>query len=301
MNSRQIELFLSVAECLNFTRASQENHVSQPTVSRQIAQLEEEWGVELFYREQNTVRLTAAGSAIAAELKLMSKQFHALLDTVRDTKESVSGNLTIGHLNYLNTDVFVYAIIAEFSKRYPNVKIKVQSASFPALKEGLINGDYDLIFIYSLDLCFVKNVQHINCCPVSHMIAISSTHPLADQKETHLSDLSGETFLLPESQWQKNRENDIRNICKRFHIENIRIQNTSSIEDMMVHVRAGTGIALVTSDNSCFFDSRYLCIPVPDIGASNYIAAVWSANRKSGIISAFTDLINKRISSSDEQ
>lgn len=60
MNSHQIELFLSVAKHLNFTKASEKNHVSQPTTSRQIAQLEDEWGVELFTRNQNTVRLTAA-------------------------------------------------------------------------------------------------------------------------------------------------------------------------------------------------------------------------------------------------
>lgn len=297
MNSRQIELFLSVAKHLNFTKASEENHVSQPTASRQIAQLEEEWGVELFYRDQNTVRLTAAGSAIAAELTRMQDQFDTLLSTVKDTKESVRGSLSIGYLSYLNTDIFVYPLITEFAKRYPNVKVTVEPAIFSVLGEGLTRGDFDVIFIYSLDLCFVRRVRHINCCPVSHMIAMSSSHPLASKKDIQPSDLSGETFLLPESRWRKSRENDVLKVCKRCGIENVRFGSASSVEDVITKVRNGAGVALVTSDNPCFFDSRYVCIPVPDVGAANYIAAVWSTAYRNPVIPVFTELAAERVSS----
>lgn len=297
VNSRQIELFLSVAKHLNFTKASEENHVSQPTASRQIAQLEEEWGVELFYRDQNTVRLTAAGSAIAAELAQMQGQFNTLLASVKNTRESVSGSLSIGYLSYLNTDIFIYPLITEFAKRYPNVKVTVEPAVFSVLGEGLTKGDFDVIFIYSLDLCFVRRVRHINCCPVSHMIAMSSSHPLASKKDIQPSDLSGETFLLPESRWRKSRENDVLKVCKRCSIENVRFGTASSVEDVITKVRNGAGVALVTSDNPCFFDSRYVCIPVPDVGASNYIAAVWSIAYRNPVIPVFTELASERVSS----
>ena len=296
MNSRQIELFLSVAKHLNFTKASEENHVSQPTASRQIAQLEEEWGVELFYRNQNIVRLTAAGSAIAAELMRMQGEFDNLLSSVKDTKESISGSLSIGYLSYLNTDIFVYPLIEEFKKRYPNVKVHVEPAVFSVLGKGLTHGDYDVIFIYSLDLCFVRRVRHINCCPVSHMIAMSSTHPLASKKDIQPSDLSGETFLLAESKWRKSRENDVLKVCKRCGIENVHFGTASSVEDVITQVRNGAGIALVTSDNPCFFDSRYVCVPVPDVGATNYIAAVWNTVCRDPIVLAFTDLAAERVS-----
>lgn len=296
MTSRQIELFLSVAKHLNFTKASEENHVSQPTASRQIAQLEEEWGVTLFYRDQNVVQLTAAGAALAAELTQMQKQFDALLSSVKTTKESISGSLSIGYLSYLNTDIFVYPLIAEFKKRYPNVKVTVEPAVFSVLGKGLTQGDYDVIFIYSLDLCFVRRVRHINCCPVSHMIAMSSTHPLASKKDIQPSDLSGETFLLPESKWRKNREGDVLKVCERCRIENVHFASASSVEDMITQVRNGAGVALVTSDNPCFFDSRYVCVPVPDVDAANYIAAVWNTACRDPVVLAFTDLAAERVS-----
>lgn len=295
MTSRQVELFLSVAKHLNFTKASQENHVSQPTTSRQIAQLEEEWGVELFYRDQNTVQLTAAGNIIAEQLTQMMDQFETLLASVRDTKESVSGSLSIGYLGYLNSDIFVHPLVAEFTKRYPNVKLTVESATFSALASGMGTGDYDVIFVHSIDLCFVRRIHHINCCPVSHMIALSSSHPLASKENIQLSDLSGETFLLPESAWRANREQTVLDICKRFQIENIHFRETRSVEDMIVGVRAGQGIALVTSDNPCFFDNRYLCLPVPDVDAKNYIAAVWSIKNSNAITPLFTQLVEEQV------
>lgn len=299
MNSHQIELFLSVAKHLNFTKASEENHVSQPTTSRQIAQLEDEWGVELFARNQNTVRLTAAGSVIADELTRMQEQFDALLSAVRDTKESVRGSLSIGYLSYLNTDIFIYPLITEFVKRYPNVKVTVEPATFSVLGEGLTQGSFDIIFIYSLDLCFVRRIRHINCYPVSPMIAMSSSHPLADKRDIQLSDLSGETFLLADSKWRRSRENDVLKLCKRCGIENIHFGTASNTEDVITKVRNGAGVALVTSDNPCFFDNRYVYIPVPDVCAANYIAAAWSSSFQNPLIPIFTELLAERAAVSD--
>lgn len=295
MTSRQIELFLSVAKHLNFTKASLENHVSQPTASRQVAQLEEEWGVELFSRDQNTVKLTAAGAAIAGELTQMQARFDALLSSLKDTRNSVRGGLSIGYLSYLNTDIFVYPLIAEFKERYPNVRVRVEPAVFSVLGKGLTQGDYDVIFIYSLDLCFVRRVRHINCCPVSHMIAMSSAHPLASKQDLQLPDLTGETFLLPESKWRKSRENDVLKVCKRCGIEDVRFESAGSMEEVINQVRNGAGVALVTSDNPCFFDNRYVCVPVPDVGAVNYIAAVWNTAYENPLIPVFTDLAQARV------
>lgn len=296
MTSRQIELFLSVAKHLNFTKASEENHVSQPTASRQIAQLEEEWGVELFYRSQNIVRLTAAGAALAKELTRMQGEFDSVLAAARDTRGAISGSLSIGYLSYLNTDIFVYPLVEEFKKRYPHVKVTARPAVFSVLGRGLTHGEFDVIFIYSLDLCFVRRVRHINCCPVSHMIAMSSAHPLASKKDIKPSDLSGETFLLEESKWRKSRENDVLAVCRQCGIQDVHFGSAGSVEDVIAQVRNGVGVALVTSDNPCFFDSRYVCVPVPDPGAVNYIAAVWNTVCRDPVVLAFTDLAAQRVS-----
>ena len=73
MNSQQIEYFLSAAKHLNFTKAADEFYTSQPTVSRQIALLEEELGFELFKRDKGNLRLTIGGAIMAQELSRASQ------------------------------------------------------------------------------------------------------------------------------------------------------------------------------------------------------------------------------------
>ena len=65
MNFSQIKCFLAAAECLSFTRAADRLYLSQPVLSRQIASMEDELGIELFIREKKSIRLTPAGEVLA--------------------------------------------------------------------------------------------------------------------------------------------------------------------------------------------------------------------------------------------
>lgn len=293
MTSLQIELFLSVAKHLNFTKASVENHISQPTTSRQIALLENELGVKLFQRDKNTVKLTAGGKLIANEFEYFKKNFASLLDTVKNLKDEISGKLSIGYMSYLNTSIFVYPLIAAFLKLLPNIEIRMESATFSVLRERLTKKEYDIIFTYNFDMRLMENILYKKCYPVSHVIVMPSTHPLASKRDLPLSALSGETFLLPEPAESKGRGSDVLTICEKFDIRDINLQNSCSIEDMMFGVLMGKGIALVSSSNICFFDEKYTCIALPDIDVTTFIAAVWNSGNRNHVLSLFTDFISE--------
>lgn len=296
MTSQQIELFFSVAKHLNFTKASAENHISQPTTSRQIALLEEELGVKLFHRSKSAVSLTTGGRLIAKELEYMQRSFLSLLETVRNIKDEISGRLCIGYMSYLNTDIFVHPLVTEFLKRYPNVEIRLESATFSVLRERLLRGEYDLIFTYSFDMRHMDDVLYKKCYPVSHVIAMSSTHPLANKRDLKLEDLSGETFFTADPSDSKGRHGDIHSMCERFNIRDVTVKSSGSIESIMYNVVTGKGVAMVSSANTCYLDERYTCIPIPEIDVTTYIAAVWNAGERSHIVSLFTDLVTENTS-----
>ena len=65
MNFSQIKCFLAAADCLSFTKAAERLYLSQPVLSRQIASMEDELGIELFIREKKSIRLTPAGEVMA--------------------------------------------------------------------------------------------------------------------------------------------------------------------------------------------------------------------------------------------
>ena len=194
MNSYQINYFLSAAKHLSFTKAAEEHYTSQPTISRQVALLEEELGITLFIRGKSTVRLTAGGAIMLQEFKKIKKSLSAAAESVVRISKGLEGNLAIGYINNLNTDIFVYPPLSEFSKRYPSINIKIESATFSVLREKLNNGAYDIIYTYNFELSAFENIFHEKAYEVSPMFIMSKSHPLAVKSEYMPSDFNNNIF-----------------------------------------------------------------------------------------------------------
>ena len=87
MNLDNVKCFISLAECLNFTKAAEKEHMTQTSMSRKISGLEEELGVRLFYRDNHQVILTDAGSEFYVQAQKLLEKYSKQLDTLMDTKE----------------------------------------------------------------------------------------------------------------------------------------------------------------------------------------------------------------------
>ena len=148
MTSQQIQYFLSAAKHLSFTKAAEEFYTSQPTISRQIAALEDELGFELFYREGKQLRLTSGGLVMLAEFSQQQSALQSAIQRVEQIQSGFEGSLSIGFLTSFDTDIYVYPPSMAFSARYPNITIKMDSASFAPLRQRLYDGEYDIIFTW---------------------------------------------------------------------------------------------------------------------------------------------------------
>ena len=128
MELRVLNYFLAVAREENFMRAAQMLHVTQPTLSRQIAQLEEELGVELFTRSNHNIILTEDGMI----LKRRAQEMLALAEKTKQDlihrDEELSGKITIGSGEFKSTRVLSQIIVA-FSEKYPLVQYEIYSGN----------------------------------------------------------------------------------------------------------------------------------------------------------------------------
>ncbi|RHP29706.1 LysR family transcriptional regulator [Lachnotalea sp. AF33-28] len=146
MELRVLNYFLMVAREENMTRASQLLHVTQPTLSRQIAQLEEELGIKLFTRSNHNINLTEDGML----LKRRAEELLTLADkTKRDfihSEETLTGEITIGSGEFQNTR-FLSQIIALCRKRYPQLRYRVYSGDADNIRERIERGllDFGLV------------------------------------------------------------------------------------------------------------------------------------------------------------
>lgn len=143
MELRVLNYFLAIAREENFTKAAQQLHVTQPTLSRQIADLEQELGVKLFVRSNHNIVLTEDGMM----LKRRAQEILTLADkTKRDflqKDEMLSGTISIGSGEFRSTE-YLAKIIAEFRKKYPKVKFDIYSGNAENIRDHIERGLLDI-------------------------------------------------------------------------------------------------------------------------------------------------------------
>ena len=135
----QIEYFIAVARHLNFTEAAKSLYVSQPSLSKQIAILEDEIGIQLFFRTKRDVRLTAAGMVLLKEMGGVIEQIENAIEKSKKPDLGENSTLTIGCLDAMDMRTFLPTIIKKFKEKYPNVNLILERHSFKVLREKLIN------------------------------------------------------------------------------------------------------------------------------------------------------------------
>lgn len=141
MTSKQIEAFMAVAECLNFTQAGEKLFASQSTVSRQISLLEEELGVELFFRNRNYVRLTPAGTIMKTAFLETGKFMEEQVKTAKYMNLGESGTLQIGFISNLNVEAFFEDIINKFNQLYPKIMVNYECYTVAEIEDKVRSGE----------------------------------------------------------------------------------------------------------------------------------------------------------------
>ena len=143
MELRVLGYFLAVAREENFTRAAEQLHVTQPTLSRQIVDLEEELGVKLFTRSNHNIVLTQDGML----LKRRAQELISLADkTKRDflfKEENLEGSISIGSGEFLSTSILCDCIAA-FRKKYPLVRYELYSGNAENIRDNIERGLLDI-------------------------------------------------------------------------------------------------------------------------------------------------------------
>ncbi|MDO4670305.1 MAG: LysR family transcriptional regulator [Aerococcus sp.] len=147
MELRHLQYFLAVAEEGNITRAAQQLHITQPTLSRQIHVLEEEIGSDLFIRSHRHLTLTEAGLFLksrAEEILMLSQQTEAEFQQRRH--DLLSGNLAIGAVEADNSETLAL-ILEEFTTDYPQVTFDIFSGTSDVIKDRLEKGLLDVAIL----------------------------------------------------------------------------------------------------------------------------------------------------------
>ncbi|MGH6933579.1 MAG: LysR family transcriptional regulator [Dongiaceae bacterium] len=193
MEIHQVRYFLALCETMNFTRAAEQCHVAQPSLTRAIKALEDELGGPLFNRERNRSHLTELGKTMRPYLeqawRAMNDAKGKALDFVRLKQAPLNVGImcTIGPLNMLD-------LIAEFRQRYPGIDLVLRDATGRQLHALLLNGDLD-VAIYGLSSLDDERVHAHPLYSEKFAVAIPPGHRFDGMTAVPLKEVDGEPYL----------------------------------------------------------------------------------------------------------
>ena len=242
MELRHLRYFLAVAEELNFRRAAQRLHVSQPPLSQQIHQLEEELGTKLFDRLGRKTTLTQAG-------KILMRQTRVLLAHIGETKQLVAkagsgdfGQLRVGFLSPFNASV-VMEISKAFMTRYPDVRV--------ALLHRLTTLEQiDALRENHLDVGFLRLPADASDCTVEvvarepHVLAMPADHPLAEKASLPLRSLANQKYIFFPRLLHPDYYDSIVILCRNAGIPLNIAYEQPDVYSTLAMVAAGRGVSL---------------------------------------------------------
>jgi DNA-binding transcriptional LysR family regulator len=268
LDLRKLRSFLAVAERLHFGRAAESLYITQPALSRQIQQLEQEVGAELFERDSRHVALTPAGEVLAREgARLLAAGEAAILHARRAAIGELQ--LIVGFMLGMDID----GVLEAFAERHPDVEVQLKRLRWwnhgQAIADGAVDVGFVRLPVPSEGLTLLPLYREPICA------TLPGDHPLATKSELYLSDLANEPMLryanaTPawDAFWTADPRPD--------GTEAERGPQVHDMEEIIEYVRGRRGIAFLPEAVAAAFPGRgVVFVRISDI-PKGHVALAWS-------------------------
>ena len=240
MELHQVRYFLAVAHTGSFTAAAEACHVSQPSLSAQVAKLEGELGGPLFERSRLGSRLTPRGLVFRPRALEALSQLESGRSELEELSGLKRGEVTLGCLP--TTGAYLLpGILRAFREIHPSVHVKLREESSPILGKALLETEVDLALMDEAGLGAGLRSETLFREPL--LVVVPRSHPFAARKRISLGKLDGEPLILMKS--GHGFRKIVLDALARAGVEPRVVYETSGIDTVQTLVEAGLGLSLV--------------------------------------------------------
>lgn len=195
MDLQSLRYFQFVAMYRNFSKAAEHFYIGQSALSRQIANLEKELGVQLFVRDTRNVHLTDAGTVLYEECELLLRHHELVFRKLEAAKSGASGQLGIATV--INFGGAFTSLIQRFTAAYPNVKTRVDDVAFPQLSDSILHGVYDLAFTLDFEVPANDDLAQITIGHDHFVAMMREDYPFRPGDSVTVAELLQERLIMP--------------------------------------------------------------------------------------------------------
>jgi DNA-binding transcriptional LysR family regulator len=293
MELRHVRYFLAVAEHLNFSKAAQQLHIAQPPLSRQIRQLEDELGVDLFVRTKHRVQLTKPGRVFLDEGRKLVMQAGHATEAARHAQQGESGIVRIGIASGLGG--VVGKAVADHCRRFPTINIECKDIFSSVQNENLHKGEVDVGFLR-------PPVDQVNLdCELlfeeEFVVILPKTHRLAKRKSLRLKEVADEPLIVFDRSFSSGLYDKILGLYSRQGL-------TPHFAVTHVEAHEEAGAIMVASGKAIFIGAGAIVtrsvsgielasVPLNEAEAKIEVYMAWRRDEESTAVRAFLDSVRR--------
>jgi DNA-binding transcriptional LysR family regulator len=286
MELRHIRYFIAAAEEENVSRAALKLHVSQPGISRQIRDLEDEIGFQLFERSAKSLKLTEAGKVFLAEAKSVLQRADEAVIKAKAVAENAGGELHVGYAPSLTVKILPQAL-RTFQAQFPKVRVSLHDLSTEEMLAGLRDGKLHLALSVQPQKKLLRDLTFKLLANYSMCIAVAPRHPFAKLKSVTLAQLVNEPLIgYSRADYPDYHEQLTRIFAPVNHAPRV-AEEHDGIASIIAAVESGRGYALVPESFECMSGPRLKIIPLYPKGEMISVGAIWRKESATALAEKF--------------
>ena len=251
MEMHQVRYFLAVARTLNFTRAAEDSNVTQPSLTRAIQKLEDEFGGLLFRRERSLTHLTDLGRQMLPHLERTYEAAQAAKDLARGIGKVALAPLNLGLSSALDLPPLT-AAFADVAAGLPGLDLRITSGDAHMLLDEMLRGDLDMALVIAPRIVH-ERLDLVPLFELGYRVAVPASHHLADESAPTLAALAGTAWIAVPG----DIDAEFRAACDTADVRLEARHRVDSEANALRLVAAGMGVTLA-ADNAALPDGTRL-------------------------------------------
>ena len=243
MDIEHLRYFLSVAKFLSFTKAAEEQHIAQPSMSQIIASMEKQLGAKLFERSNRSVRFTPAGRVFYDEAIILVERYDEAVKKLHSASSGMAGVLRVGFWGPYEP-ILIPRLLATFRRSYPKIELSIRQDSNTALVEALSNDLIDIVFSSPYPFQDRNDISFLLLDSSPSCAVVHQNHPLVGVGRISPEFLNNEKFVLLDMQDPQDN-GKLQKDWIRNGLKPAIAARPTQYENMLLMVEAEIGITLL--------------------------------------------------------
>lgn len=240
MEIHQLRYFLAVARTCHFSRAAEQCHVAQPSLSQQIMKLEAELDERLFERTKRQVALTPAGEILRVHAERVIEEMELARDKVREVRGLLRGRVLLGAIPTI-APYFLPARLRAFGEKYPGIEVVVHEDTTAQLSAGVLAKEIDVALLSPPVERAGLASEEFFAEPL--LVALPAAHRLATKRRLTLDDLESEAFILMKEEHCLSGQ--ALQFCRLQGFAPRVSFRSAQLETVLAFVAAGPGVSII--------------------------------------------------------